>query len=180
MHRILTALAFTVHAPALASETGCEQPETTVEASGYKNVDLVRSERIRIEDKRMYRHALSPMFVSVITPVVGVRYDVMLSDRVTAFVGAGPSVIDPGFGAKLGLNIQPVGNGFAGLYVGPRVAVSSTEFMGTAANVSAVLGYRRVFHPGFVIGAGGGAQAMLVEGSVVPLPLLEGQLGWAF
>ena len=181
--------------PALAETDGANDDLTpTLEDSGYKDVDLVRFERIRIADKRMYRHAISPKVIGtgpyLMSLNIGLRYDLAITDHIS--VQAGAAAVPGGgaetaFSGRLGVNLQPVGNGLAGFFVGPRVNglwghALDSQSDGFTGNVQAIMGYRWVLHPGAVIGFGAGAQYLFgdteLDGKF--LPAGEVQLGWAF
>jgi hypothetical protein len=189
-------------APLAHAEDAPEKPE----------IELVESGPIRMKDKRGYKN-LVVLGPRLLPPGLGGRYMRSLDDHLTLMVGGGYSgwrilgVTLEHADVRAGLDLEPLGNGLHGFYVGPRVVYKSfygdvssdgdslgslrTETLG----IGGVAGYRIVVDPGASIGFGvgasynqwvGGADASLVEREdadaeiVGTVPIVELTLGWAF
>lgn len=172
------------------------------------------AEEVDRKDKSGYENMIivGPWFLP---PGFSVRYDRMLSDNLSLILGAGYGSISSGDSTfnrvqvLLGADFLPFKNGFAGLYVGPRIRINNygikAESDGESADGSvlaigagAIVGYRWVWHPGFSLGLGLGAQYFTVASEAEAeyddgteastgsfsydgfFPALEFTLGWAF
>lgn len=177
-----------------------------------RHVELVDDGPMQMRDKRDY-DTLVVIGPRLFPPGIGGRVLRSLSDEVTLMVGAGYGGFDLRlFGlraaaqridARAGLDLQPLGNGMHGFYVGPRVVYKM--FVGEAAagdssaaihtqtlGVGGALGWRWVWDPGLSVGIGVGAawNQFLVDAgeydddpeiALIGLaPLGEFTIGWAF
>ncbi len=154
------------------------------EESGYRNVDIYEQGRFRMRDKRDYENMiiLGPSFIP---PGVNVRYDRLLVDRLSVFVGAGYGSLSTGdvkltrISGRLGANLHPIGNGMHGFFVGPRLGIvqntlaveveedstgtsASSDGSLTTFSAGAVGGWRWIWDPGFSLSIGLGAQYLSV------------------
>jgi len=145
------------------------------EASGYRNVDIYEQGRFRMRDKRDYRN-LVIVAPRIIPPGIALRYDRLLSDKISLVLGAGFGSVGTGdvrlqrIEGLLGMNWHPIGNGMHGFFLGPRVRINQYSLIvkdggGSSSNGSvttigggAVAGWRWIWDPGFSLGLGLGAQ----------------------
>jgi len=222
----LLLLASTFSGTALADEGG-DGEEEEGESTGYRDVELVDGGPTLMEDKRDYTMAVVPGF-SIIPPGVKVRFQYGLNERLTLIAGVGYG----GFGytretsidvdsdssadasassgtdwtryhVLAGLDLQPIGNGMHGFYVGPRVLyrkgntnfslfTEEAEVVRTAIVWRMLLGYSVVMDPGILVKMGFGAGYRHNVGSTTSeyftseasylgfVPTVELNLGWAF
>lgn len=142
--------------------------------SGYRNVDIYEQGRFRMRDKRGYEN-LVILGPRIIPPGLAVRYDRLLSDRVSVLAGVGYGSIGSGdvrfsrIEGLLGMNWHPIGNGMHGFFLGPRLKIdkwtltvtegdSGGDGSITAIGAGAVAGWRWIWDPGFSLGLGIGGQ----------------------
>ncbi|MEQ1566783.1 MAG: hypothetical protein ABMA64_14170 [Myxococcota bacterium] len=186
---------------ATRSEEAPEKPE----------IVLIEAGPFEMKDKRGYKTQiiLGPRFIP---PGIGGRVLRSLDDNLTLMVGGGYSNWSL-FGlsarhvdARAGLDLQPLGNGMHGVYLGPRVVYRSleasvasfgepvVEHRSGSLGVGAVAGWRSVWNPGLSAGfglgatynswvAGEDADVIEQEGDVKVLgilPVVEATLGWSF
>ena len=148
------------------------------EASGYGNVDIYEQGRFRMRDKRDYEN-LVIIGPRILPPGVAIRYDRLLSDRISVLAGVGYGAIGSGdtkisrIEGMLGMNWHPIGNGMHGFFVGPRLKInqwgitvtegeSGADGSVTAISAGAVAGWRWIWDPGFSLGLGLGGQYITV------------------
>lgn len=195
----MIALGWT--ASAWADEDRPEKPE----------IELVESGPFRMKDKRGYRN-LVVIGPRLFPPGIGGRYMRSVDDHLTVMVGGGYSgwqifgVTAQHVDLRAGVDLEPLGNGLHGLYLGPRVTYrsffgdvsSGGESVGSirteTLGLGGVAGWRVVIDPGLSFGAGlgmsyltwvGGEDADVLEQQgdlriVGMVPVAEVTVGWAF
>ncbi|MEL6344603.1 MAG: hypothetical protein AAFV53_15920 [Myxococcota bacterium] len=179
-----------------------------------RRVELVDDGPTLMHDKREYRTLMTPG-VMLATPGVKVRMQRLVTDNVSVMVGGGiggggiSSCDCAGLSwarwqAVGGIDVHPIGNGFHGPYLGPRVLYrhgdarfglfgADAETARDLLAVRGIVGYRWVFDPGLsvAIGVGGSHRQSLrtytVDGEQtgatvanLVVPAAEFNLSWAF
>jgi len=181
---------------AVASAETTASPNLETTPTGYRDVELFDGGSTLMEDKKDYDQmvVLGPMGFPF---GIKARYLYKLNDRTSAMIGGGyGSLAVTGNDVKrlmlrAGVDYQPVGNGFHGFYVGPRVTFNKIAYDGDFGDtqnltlIGGVAGWRTVLDPGVSIGAGLGLSHLRsTEAGVLTdrgiLPMGEFTLGWAF
>ncbi|MEL6345547.1 MAG: hypothetical protein AAFV53_20730 [Myxococcota bacterium] len=180
--------------------------EPIVTATRNEDVVLVDTGPTVLKDKRRYTNMITPGYFLPLG--LKVRYHRLLSDRFSVIVGGGLSIFETSgteetegvsslnYMVMGGGDLHILGNGFDGLFVGPRVLFRSRDSDlniiqdsdGVTSNATIarmIIGYRVVVDPGLSASLGIGGSVRAGENSsgsqgILTLPALEFNLSWAF